>query len=132
MRDILRDTLELWTTQEPFSRYKSQTIAWRLLPAIDNKRIRVYYRGDLCVGFVTWAWFLEKEFDTMKFNGAEVFARNDGDMIYIMDAIIPYGSADVKHVVRDMRRHLSELYPDKPAAFAHRNKRKSRWSRSNS
>ncbi len=132
MRDILRDTLELWTTQEPFSRYKSQTIAWRLLPAIDNKRIRVYYRGDLCVGFVTWAWFLEKEFDTMKFNGAEVFARNDGDMIYIMDAIIPYGSADVKHVVRDMRQHLSELYPDKPAAFAHRNKRKSRWSRSNS
>ena len=77
MRDILRDTLDLWTTQEPFSGYKSQTIAWRLLPAIDNKRIRVYYRGDLCVGFVTWAWFLEKEFDTMKFNGAEVFARND-------------------------------------------------------
>jgi len=130
MRDTVRDTVTLWTTHEPFSGYKSRTIAWRLLPAIDNGRIRVYYRGDLCIGFVTWAWFFEKEFDTMEFSGAEVFARDDGDMIYLMDAIIPYGRSDVRHVTRDMRQHLSELYPDKPAAFAHMKGRKRRWSRS--
>ena len=128
MIDIFRDTVELWTTVSPYSGYNSETIAWRLLPAIDNERIKVYYRGEKCVGFVTWAWFTEGEFDTLKFNGVEVFKRNEGDLLYVVDLIIPYGRSDVVHIVKDMRKYLSNLYPDKPMAFAHRTGFKKQWT----
>ena len=128
MRDILRDTLELWTTIEPYKSYKSETIGWRLLPAIDNDQIKVYYRDEKCIGFVTWAWFTKKEFDTLEFDGTEVFKRNEGDLLYVVDLIIPHASADVFNIVRDMRRHLSEKHPDKPMAFAYRTGSKKQWT----
>jgi len=128
LKDILGDALDLWTTVEPYRSYKSETIGWRLVPAIDNKRIRVYYRKEKCIGFVTWAWFTEQEFDTLEFDGVEVFKRNEGDLLYVVDLIIPYGSADVFHIVRDMRKYLSKKHPDKPMAFAHRTGFKKQWT----
>ena len=128
MIDIFRDTVELWTTISPYSGYNSETIAWRLLPAIDNERIKVYYRSGKCVGFVTWAWFTEEEFETLKFNGVEVFKRNEGDLLYVVDLIIPYGRSDVVHIVKDMRKYLSDVYPNKPKAFAHRTGFKKQWT----
>ena len=99
-----------------------------MLPAIDNDQIKVYYRDEKCIGFVTWAWFTKKEFDTLEFNGTEVFKRNEGDLLYVVDLIIPHASADVFNIVRDMRRHLSEKHPDKPMAFAHRTGSKKQWT----
>jgi|TARA_R110000796_G_scaffold70093_1_gene159615 hemolysin-activating ACP:hemolysin acyltransferase len=128
MEDIVRDTVSLWKNIHPYSGYKIETIDWRLIPAIENKKIKVYYRGKKCVGFITWAWFTEEEFDTLDYNGAEVFKRNEGDMLYVVDLIIPYGRSDVTHIVRDMRRYLSELHPDKPMAFAHRSGFRKQWA----
>ena len=125
----LPDAIRLWTTVSPYRDRKSATIAWRLVPAERSNRIRHYWDGDRYMGFVTWAWFTEREFETNDYYGPEVFARDSGEVMQIVDMIAPFGRRDVFHIARDIRDHLSVLYPDKSVALSHRRGRIGRYGR---
>jgi hemolysin-activating ACP:hemolysin acyltransferase len=120
---MIRDALELWTTVEPYSGFPSATIAWRLLPAIDNNQIKLFYRDGKCVGLVTWAYMTEKEFETREYSGVKVFARRDGETMVIIDMIAPHGKNDVLWMSKEMRKHFYTYYPDVKDVRAHRGKR---------
>ena len=78
---MIEDALHLWTTVEPYSGFPCATIAWRLIPAIDNDQIRLFYRDGECVGLITWAFMTEEEFGTREYDGVEVFSRKDGEIM---------------------------------------------------
>ncbi len=63
MSDVLKDALRFWTPVEPYNNFKSATIAWRLIPAIENDQIRLFYREGECIGLITWAFMTEEEFE---------------------------------------------------------------------
>ena len=120
---MIRDALKLWTTVEPYSGFPSATISWRLLPAIDNEQIRLFYRGDKCVGLITWAFMTEEEFDTRDYSGVEIFARRDGEIMVFIDMIAPHGKNDVLWMCKEMRKQFYTQYPDVKDVRAHRGKR---------
>lgn len=52
MKDYYKDTVKLWTTTPPYSGYRSEVISWRLYPAIEHSRIKVYYREGSVLGLL--------------------------------------------------------------------------------
>lgn len=122
MRD-LTDALELWTTVEPYSQFPSQTIAWRLMPALESGQYRIYRRGDEPYGLVTWAFMTQEEFDTGDYSGEEVFTRDDGELLVFLDMIAPGGRNDVLSICRDLRASFLTMYPHVEKAVAHRGPR---------
>jgi len=120
---MIRDALEFWTTVEPYGAFPSASISRRLLPAIDNNQIKLFYRDGKCVGLVTWAYMTEKEFETREYSGVKVFARRDGETMVIIDMIAPHGKNDVLWMSKEMRKHFYTYYPDVKDVRAHRGKR---------
>ena len=120
---MLRDAIGLWTTVSPYSGFPSETISWRLLPAIENDQIRLFYRDGDCVGLLTWAFMTEREFETRDYCGAEIFSRRSGDIMVFVDMIAPYGRRDVFWMSREMRKQFWIRYPFLKGARAHRGKR---------
>ena len=120
---MIEDALHLWTTVEPYSGFPCATIAWRLIPAIDNDQIKLFYRDGECVGLVTWAFMTEEEFDTRDYSGVEIFARRDGEIMVVIDMIAPHGKNDVLWISKEMRKHFYTHYPDVKDVRAHRGKR---------
>lgn len=123
------DALRLWTTVAPYSGYPCSTIANRLVPAIKHGRIRHYRRDDRYMGFVTWAWFTWSEAESGVYYGPEVFSRDSGDILRVIDMIAPGGRDDVLYMARDIRRFLSEKYPGEGYALARRQGRVAKFTR---
>ena len=118
-----QDALDLWVTTEPYSSFPCGTIAWRLLPALDSGQIKLFYRDDKCVGLVTWAFMTEEEFDTREYDGSEIFSRDSGDLLVVIDMIAPGGRSDVLWISRSMQKYLHSCYPGVSKIFGHRGER---------
>lgn len=128
-RNPFLDAVRLWTTTEPYAKYPSERIGWQLVPAYEHGKLRVYYRDGMPVGFVTWAWLTRREFETRDYSGRVVFARDAGEVLYIPNMIAPHGRSDVFCIARDIRRHLSELYPGATVAVSRRRDRVGSYAR---
>lgn len=115
--------LHLWTTVEPYSKFPCETIAWRLLPAFEHGKARVFWRDEKLVGFATWGFMTHEEYETRDYCGPEVFAREDGDVLLFVDLIAPGGKNDVLWVCRQLRRYFRERYEGHRDVFAHRGPR---------
>ena len=120
---MLSDALKLWTTVAPYNLFPCSTIAWRLLPAIENEQIRLFYRDGECVGLITWAFFTREEFESRDYSGEVVFARDDGEMLVFVDMIAPRGRSDVLWMCKEMRKQFHVQYPWVDEVHAHRGKR---------
>jgi len=120
---MLRDAVWLWTTVEPYRSHRAANIAWRLLPALDNDRCRLFYRDGRLVGLVTWAFMTAEEFETRRYSGSEVFAREVGERLVFVDMIAPGGRNDVLWMCRELRRQFRRQYPDVERVWAHRGPR---------
>jgi len=122
MEDLV-DALDLWTTTEPYSTFPAQTIAWRLMPALESGQYRVYRHDDgRPRGFISWAFMTRAEFDARDYSGAEIFLRKSGEHLVFVDMIAPQGANDVLFICRDMRR-LFKDFPEIRRALAHRGRR---------
>ena len=130
---MLCEALKLWTTVAPYSGFSCQTIAWRLLPAIERDQIRLFYRDGKCVGLITWAFFSREEFESADYSGPAVFARDTGEMLVFVDMIAPHGRSDVLWMCKEMRKQFYDQYPWVETVYARRGKRtgtfpnKGRW-----
>jgi hemolysin-activating ACP:hemolysin acyltransferase len=116
--------LQLWTQTAPYSSFPCETIDWRLVPALEHGRYRLYRDGSgLPFGFISWAYMTRHEFETRDYNGLEIFARDGGDFLVFVDMIAPYGRNDVLFICRDMRRLFKKDYPRFDQVLAHRGRR---------
>jgi cytolysin-activating lysine-acyltransferase len=123
MHDLV-DALELWTTTDPYRTFPAQTIAWRLIPALESGQYRIYRDAyGRARGFISWAFMTRKEFETRDYSGEAIFARDSGEAIVFVDMIAPYGRNDVLLICRDMRRLFKERYPDVQHVLAHRGRK---------
>ncbi len=77
----------------------------RFIPAIEHGRVRYYMQGESLLGFCTWCYLTDEEAETRKFTG-EVFARADGDQLWVIDMV---AVDSVSYVAKDMRSYLSEV-----------------------
>lgn len=123
MEDVF-DALKMWTTTAPYSGFPSQTIAWRLMPALKHRQYKLFRDA---VGrpraFISWAFMTQKEFETRDYSGPKIFARKDGEVLVFVDMIAPNGRNDVLFICRDMRRLFKQRYPDVKQVWAHRGRR---------
>lgn len=86
--------------------YREQSIknlGFRFIPAIEHGKVRYYMRDGSLVGFCTWCFLTEEEGRTQKYNGREVFARTDGEQLWVMDMV---ATDSVVYIARDMRQYL--------------------------
>ena len=117
---LLFDALGLWTRNSVYGELPSKTIAWRLLTAVNNNKIKVFYEGKEPYAFVTWAFFTEQERVTGNYWGEEVFARNDGTVLKVVD-MVAYHS--VLYIGRQLYKYFKDEYPNVRRVYAKRGNR---------
>ena len=117
---LLFDALGLWTRNPVYGELPSKTIAWRLLTAVKNNKIKVFYEGKEPYAFVTWAFFTEQERVTGDYWGEEVFARTDGSVLKVVD-MVAYHS--VLYISRQLYRYFKDEYPHVRRVYARRGNR---------
>jgi len=117
---LLFDALGLWTRNPVYGELPSKTIAWRLLTAVKNNKIKVFYEGKEPYAFVTWAFFTEQERVTGDYWGEEVFARTDGPVLKILD-MVAYHS--VLYIGRQLYKYFKDEYPHVRRVYAKRGNR---------
>lgn len=115
--------VRLWTTVAPYSGFPAETIAWRLLPALENGKYAVFWRDGEPFGLVTWGFFTAEEYETRVYDGPEVFKRDDGEHLVFADLIVPGGPRDVLFVCRHLRRLFKTAYAGHRKVLAHRGPR---------
>ena len=117
---LLFDALGLWTRNPVYGELPSKTIAWRLLPAFKNNKIKMFYENGEPYAFVTWAFFTEQERVTGEYWGEEVFARTDGSVLKIVD-MVAYHS--VLYIGRQLYKYFKDEYPNVRRVYARRGNR---------
>ena len=118
---LLFDALGLWTRNPIYGELPSKTIAWRLLPAFKNNKIKIFYENGKPYAFATWAFFTEDEGVTGDYSGEEVFARADGSMLKVVDMVAHHS---VLYICRQLYRYFTDEYPHVRRVYARRGNRK--------
>jgi hemolysin-activating ACP:hemolysin acyltransferase len=118
---LLFDALGLWTRNPVYGELPSKTIAWRLLPAFKNNKIKIFYENGKPYAFATWAFFTEDEGVTGDYSGEEVFARADGSMLKVVDMVAHHS---VLYICRQLYRYFKDEYPHVHRVYARRGNRK--------
>tara|TARA_R110000803_G_scaffold59862_6_gene118833 strand:- start:810 stop:1217 length:408 start_codon:yes stop_codon:yes gene_type:complete len=118
------DCVDLWTTIAPYSKFPSQTINWRLAPAIESGQYKIWHNeGGSCAGFVTWAWMTNEEFETRDYCGINIFQRKIGDKLVVVDMITSKGTSSVLNFSRDIRKMFFSKFPEVKKVWSHRGPR---------
>ena len=117
---LVIDAVKLWTRNPVYGELPSKTITWRLLPALKNNKIKIFYENGEPYAFVTWAFFTEHERVTGDYWGEEVFARTDGSVLKIVD-MVAYHS--VLYIGRQLYRYFKDEYPHVRRVYARRGNR---------
>ena len=117
----LRDALSIWTTDDTYKDYNSEVIGWRLIPAFENNKLRVYYddKGKP-FAMLTYCFLTDGEAETMDWWGREAFKRHTGDQLWIIDMIANGGKDDVLKVSKDIRQFFFGTYPGFETVYAMR------------
>lgn len=124
MDKAVLDSVYLWTTTPPYTDYPCQTIANRLMPAIRFHRVKYFYDAARNLrGFATYGFMTDEEFETRDYWGWEVFARNEGEKLVVVDMIAPGGKNDVLFITRELRKFFKSAYPHIEKVYAHRGPR---------
>ena len=117
---LLIDAVGLWTRNPVYRELPAKTVAWRLLPAVKNNKIKVFYKDKEPYAFVTWAFFTQKERVTGEYCGEEVFARTDGPVLKILDMVAHHS---VLYIGRQLYEFLKNEYPHVDRVYAKRGNR---------
>ena len=117
---LVIDAVKLWTRNPVYGELPSKTIAWRLLPAFKNNKIKIFYENGKPYAFATWAFFTEDEGVTGNYSGEEVFARADGSMLKVVDMVAHHS---VLYICRQLYRYFKDEYPHVRRVYARRGNR---------
>ena len=124
MDRLLFDAVDLWTTTPPYRHYPCETIHNRLMPAFYfGKLFGLYNDEGVLRGFASWAFMTRTEFLSRDYWGWEIFARDGGEMLVVVDMIAPGGKNDVLCLCRNLRALFKDRYPHVKTAYAHRGPR---------
>ena len=89
--------------------YREQSIrnlGYRFIPAVQHGKVRYYFRDNSLTAFVTWSYLTHDEAARGDYNGNEVFARTEGDKLWVMDMV---AQDSVLYICRDLYKYLGEV-----------------------
>jgi len=113
------ECVNLWSSTDPYSKLHCETIQWRLIPAFENKKIMMFRKGINIIGFFTWGWMTENEFDEFDFDGEQVFSRETSDKCVIIDVIV---KEDLVKCIKHMKVFGKQYHPHIDMIYFHREK----------
>ena len=64
------------------------------------------------VGYCTWGFFTKQELEADSWNGDEVYARADGEVLFFPKFQCRAGRREVIRFARDVQAHFGESYPN--------------------
>jgi len=117
---LVIDAVKMWTGNPVYGKLPSATVSWRLLPALKNNKIKIFYEDGEPYAFVTWAFFTQQERVTGEYWGEEVFARNHGPVLKIVDMVAHHS---VLYIGRQLYRFFKNEYPHIRRVYAKRGNR---------
>jgi hypothetical protein len=116
-----RSMLYLWASVHPYSEFKSASTK-RLLLAFENDKAIIFKRGINTIGLAIWGWMNSEEHGRDEYDPEEIFLRDDGEMLILIDLIMPNnGKIAIKH----LRAFGSKVLPHQKRVFFNRPNRKS-------
>lgn len=99
-----------------YRQQKVFSIANVTVPALMHNKYKVWIKDKELVGFCTYAFLTEQEIKENRFNGFEVFARNDGDRLHFTQFVCLAGRRETFKFVRQIQKELSQQYENKCSA----------------
>jgi hemolysin-activating ACP:hemolysin acyltransferase len=75
------------------------------------------------MGFVSWAFLTEVEYGLNEYCGLEVFDRDYGECLVVIDMIAKGGVSDVLFISRDVRDFFRREFPEISRIRSHRGSR---------
>lgn len=108
--EVLGRITPLLMTADVYKNEPFGELSTRMLLALGNNKLRVYFgeSGTEVLGFVSWCYYTDEEVATGRWVWSEVFARDSGDQLWIVDMAATHS---VLSVVRDFRRFIHERDP---------------------
>jgi hemolysin-activating ACP:hemolysin acyltransferase len=100
------------------SKYAVYSFIW-----VYSGKVRHYWDGDRYMGFVSWAFLTDAEYISNEYCGLEVFARDYGDCLVVIDMIAKGGLSDVLFISRDVRDFFNREFPEIVRIRSHRGSR---------
>lgn len=114
------DLVGLWSSADLYKDFESETIHLRLIPAFEQKQILAFQSGINNIGFITWCWMSDNEYEGMNYTSPDLFSRSKGDKFVLADCIIVGGSKIVKICTSHMKNFFWNYYPEVPKGYFHR------------
>jgi len=108
--------LNLWTSVASYRDFPCKSIGWRLTPAFTSGRLLILLTDDKPVGFCTWGWMTTAEYETRKYYGPTVFARERSDRLVVPDII----TTDTHRRVRELGAFFRQKFPDVNRVYSYR------------
>lgn len=103
----------LFCKDDFYRQQKVFSIANVTVPALMHNKYKAWIKDKELVGFCTYAFLTEQEIKENRFNGFEVFARNDGDRLHFTQFVCLAGRRETFKFVRQIQKELSQQYENK-------------------
>tara|TARA_B100000767_G_scaffold222619_1_gene211347 strand:+ start:44 stop:469 length:426 start_codon:yes stop_codon:yes gene_type:complete len=119
--EMIGEVTELFGRDAYYSKLPLSLLTNSVLPALDHDKWLAWFKKDhTLIGFCSYAFLKKKEIKENKFDGKEVFSRDDGEALHICQFVCDGDRKDVFSFVRHIQKTLSSKYPDRPFASATR------------
>lgn len=80
--------------------------------AIKHDKLLGQISDGRLVGFCTYGFFTQKEIETDKWNGDDVYSRNEGEVLYFPKFQCRAGRKEVIRFIRNIQKMFAERYPE--------------------
>ena len=116
------DITMLFAKDEYYGKRSAKIMINSVYPSIANRKYLTWEKDEKVIGFASYGFLKEKEISENKYNGTEVFCRDDGEVLHVCQFVCAGDRKDVFRFARQIQKKLSKKYPDRPFATAIRKK----------
>ena len=120
--DIIGEVINLFKRDEYYKSKPVSLLTNAVLPALKHNKYITHSIAGKIKGACLYAFLTDKEISENRFDGDEVFSRDDGDVLHVCQFVCDGDRKDVFSFVRHIQKTLSTRYPNRPFATAIRKK----------
>ena len=118
--EIVAQVTHLFCADEYYRRRPLFTFANSVLPAIRHGKYIADLEEGRVIGFMSYCFLTDEEYRTGAWDGEEVFAREDGDVLYFSQFCFVGPRPKMIEFVRNIQREMSRMFPKLSKARSHR------------
>lgn len=132
--EIVAQVTHLFCSDAYYRRRPLFVFANSVLPAIRHGKYIADLEDGRIIGFMSYCFLTNEEYEANKWDGEEVFARDSGDILYFSQFCFVGPKRKMVEFVRNIRKEMSRMFPELKTAKSHRvrldgSMRPERWYR---